>query len=637
MIQISPGRGTSCELAKFQNFNCDVPNLCECGNCTAVRSLSSSVNSGNINIDRFIKKTQISIKNPYLEWVPFKEFEDVKKIGQGGFSQVYKVSWKKISHINNGVINRSKSDAVLKILNNSQNADTKFIKELEHMFRFKNESNIIECFGVTQDPETKNYAFILEYARDGDLHHFLYKNFEKFTWNNKTSYLKNIVKGIKEIHEKKIIHRDLHSGNILVNNNAIISDLGFSQPATIDSRESQIYGIIPYMAPELFKYQPYSYASDIYSLGMIMWQLTSGHRPFHDKEHGPKLILDILDGKRPEITEDTPELWANLMKRCWHPDPSQRPTIQEIYERSLELREIHPYLESKNLIYYDIEDHLEKDRPCEHDFWLEFYKAEDKRLEMVESKKPFVKNPGYEHPNSRYYSRSLNSMLESIDSTISEDTPELWANLMKRCWHPDPSQRPTIQEIYERSLELREIHPYLESKNLIYYDIEDHLEKDRPCEHDFWLEFYKAEDKRLEMVESKKPFVKNPGYEHPNSRYYSRSLNSMLESIDSTISGLFSNNNLFSNDNFDIMDINFNQENNFEHSNCNSSVAKNPSKHLREEDKIENQRDSKRSRYEPLKNQPYLYASDRNYEGINSPFNDRETYIRYTPKMVEAF
>ncbi|RHZ61709.1 hypothetical protein Glove_346g205 [Diversispora epigaea] len=136
------------------------------------------------------------------------------------------------------------------------------------------------------------------------------------------------------------------------------------QPANIDSnisRESQIYGIIPYMAPELFKNQPYSYASDIYSLGMIMWQLTSGHRPFHDQEHGPKLILNILDGKRPEITEDTPERWVNLMKR------------------------------------YD-------------DIWFEFNEAEEKRLEMVESKKPFVKNPGYEHPDSRYYSRSLNSI-----------------------------------------------------------------------------------------------------------------------------------------------------------------------------------------------------------------------------------
>ncbi|RHZ57514.1 hypothetical protein Glove_386g33 [Diversispora epigaea] len=155
-----------------------------------------------------------------------------------------------------------------------------------------------------------------------------------------------MVKGIKKIHDQKIIHRDLHSGNILINENKnsnipIISDLGFSQPATIKpnvSRESQIYGIILYMAPELFKNQPYSYASDIYN---------------------------ILDGKRPEITEDTPEYWANLMKRCWHPDPFQRPKIEEIR------------------IYFNNN---------------ELNKAEDKRLEMIKSKKPFVKNPGFEHP-----------------------------------------------------------------------------------------------------------------------------------------------------------------------------------------------------------------------------------------------
>ncbi|RHZ61728.1 hypothetical protein Glove_346g33 [Diversispora epigaea] len=84
------------------------------------------------------------------------------------------------------------------------------------------------------------------------------------------------------------------------------------------------------MDPELFKNQPHSYLSDIYSIGITIWQLTPGHRPFHDQEHGPKLILDILDGKRPEITEATLECWANLMKRCWHSNPSQQPTIYSL-------------------------------------------------------------------------------------------------------------------------------------------------------------------------------------------------------------------------------------------------------------------------------------------------------------------
>ncbi|RHZ61696.1 hypothetical protein Glove_346g100 [Diversispora epigaea] len=396
-----------------------------CGRCFATNS--QIVNSGNINIDDFIKETQSPYRNinvSFLEWAPYDEFTNIEYIGKGGFSQIYKATWKKHDGINyilnggfNGTCDQSKKDVVLKVLKDSQNVDTEFLNELKHTFQFDNQNpvEIIRCFGVTQEPQTKNYAFILEYARNGDLQHFVYKNFEEFTWKKKIQYFYDIIGGINRIHGKKIIHRDLHSGNILVvrlvnrsrNDCAVISDLGFSQPATIDSnlsRKSQIYGIIPYMAPELFKNQPHSYASDIYSLGMIMWQLTSGHRPFHDQEHGPKLISDILDGKRPEITEDTPECWANLMKRCWHPDPSQRPTIQKIYELSEEY-----------IYYYDSEYYSKKDHP---DKYEEFKKAEDKRLEMIKLNKPFV--TGCEHPNSRYYSTSLNSMLGSINSTITD-------------------------------------------------------------------------------------------------------------------------------------------------------------------------------------------------------------------------
>ncbi|RHZ61611.1 hypothetical protein Glove_346g119 [Diversispora epigaea] len=386
-----------------------------CRKCFALNSLI--INCGNKNIDDLIKASQRSKKynDPYLEWVPFENFTNIKKIGQGGFSQIFKATWKiNIGISYEGTINRSEREVVLKILNDSPNMDAEFLNELKHTIQFKTQSFIIKCYGVTQDPQTKNYAFILEYTPHGDLHHYIYGNFEAFTWEKKTRYLDFIIKGIKKIHDMKIIHRDLHSGNILINNyHPMISDLGFSQPANIDSnltRESQIYGIIPYMAPELFNCHPYSYASDVYSLGMIMWQLTSGHRPFHDQEHGPKLILDILDGKRPEITEDTPECWANLMKRCWHSNPSQRPTIEEFNELSTTF---HYY-------YYHSEDYVKNNKPDKFDVWLEFKEANQTRFEMIESKKPFVKNSGYEHPNSRYYSTLLNPMLESISSRISD-------------------------------------------------------------------------------------------------------------------------------------------------------------------------------------------------------------------------
>ncbi|RHZ75535.1 hypothetical protein Glove_213g42 [Diversispora epigaea] len=392
------------------NIRLHINSLNLCKRCFALEQEPLIVNSGNKNIDDFIKKSQSSkygsLFNPFLEWVPYEKFTNVEYIGKGGFSKIYKATWEKRSINDQGIFEAKKTEIVLKVLNDSQNVDNEFIKELKYTYQMKG-FTIIQCYGVTQIPESKNYAFILEYAKDGDLHHFLNKNFAQITWGKKIRFLRSIVGGIRRIHKKKILHRDLHSGNILVDYKyPIVSDLGFSQPATIKSNlsgKSQIYGIIPYMAPELFKGRPYSYATDIYSLGMIMWQLTSGHRPFHDQEHGPKLILDILDGKRPEITEDTPECWINLMKRCWHPDPYQRPTINEIYKLSNDFK-----------IYY-FEKFTDK-----YDIWSEFNKAEKKRLEMVESKKPFVKNPGYEHPNSRYYSISLNSILESISSTMTD-------------------------------------------------------------------------------------------------------------------------------------------------------------------------------------------------------------------------
>src|SRR5207248_1558734 len=78
---------------------------------------------------------------------------------------------------------------------------------------------------------------------------------------------------------------------------------------------NKIYRVIPYVAPEvLSKEKSYTKESDIYSFGMIMWEHTSGKKPFHDRSHNPHLIFDILNGERPQITNDTPEFYIELMK-----------------------------------------------------------------------------------------------------------------------------------------------------------------------------------------------------------------------------------------------------------------------------------------------------------------------------------
>ena len=102
--------------------------------------------------------------------------------------------------------------------------------------------------------------------------------------------------------------------------------MGLSQPAN-NTSNNEIYGVIPYIAPEILKGAAFSKESDIYSMGMIMWELTTGCKPFANVDHDTDLIYKIVDGKRPEITDDTPECFANLMKKCWNSNPTKMPGL----------------------------------------------------------------------------------------------------------------------------------------------------------------------------------------------------------------------------------------------------------------------------------------------------------------------
>ncbi|POG64428.1 kinase-like domain-containing protein, partial [Rhizophagus irregularis DAOM 181602=DAOM 197198] len=174
---------------------------------------------------------------------------------------------------------------------------------------------------------------VFKYAKKGNFNNWINKNYEYFNWQDKLSVLDNIICGLKEIHQKKHIHHDFHTGNVLFlsekiynfSNYISISDMGlFGEVGNKD--ETKIYGVMPYVAPEVLRGELYTQAADIYSLGMIMYFVATGRQPFYNRAHDHLLALDICKEVRPEINEpETPSCYISLMKKCWDSDPNNRP------------------------------------------------------------------------------------------------------------------------------------------------------------------------------------------------------------------------------------------------------------------------------------------------------------------------
>jgi serine/threonine protein kinase len=178
---------------------------------------------------------------------------------------------------------------------------------------------------------------IMEYANNGNLRGCLTEITSN--WYQKLFILYKIIVGLGQIHKENLIHYNFHDGNILCNKYGdskyvvfISNYLESLQLAKSFLKKDNIYGIIPFIAPEVLEGKPYTQASNIYSFSIIMWELTSRIPPFNNRAHDMQLALSICKGERPEIIENTPQCYIDLMKKCWDEDPLKRPSASEILD-----------------------------------------------------------------------------------------------------------------------------------------------------------------------------------------------------------------------------------------------------------------------------------------------------------------
>ncbi|RIA89748.1 kinase-like domain-containing protein [Glomus cerebriforme] len=300
--------------------------------------------SGNSKIDEFIRHTQLNANKPndFLEWIDFDQFDLVKNINKrGAFSSMYSAMWLegprwKLDEEAEIWTRSGPLKVILKRLDNSQNLSQEFIDQLYRYHKCLQHGALANCIGITKDP-TSCYMFIMRYYKNGNLYSYLEESMGTLCWRDIVDMLWSISTGLNFIHEHDLVHGNLHGGNILVETkmNSIdikIADTGLYGSVDKQISSQQIYGVIPFVAPEVFKENIITKESDIYSFGMIMWMLSAGVRPYSDKPHDNQLIQEICSGLKPNIINGTPPVYSNLMLQCLDVNPSNRLTAFQICE-----------------------------------------------------------------------------------------------------------------------------------------------------------------------------------------------------------------------------------------------------------------------------------------------------------------
>ncbi|GBC05710.1 hypothetical protein RclHR1_06390010 [Rhizophagus clarus] len=235
---------------------------------------------------------------------------------------VYNVYWKGISKF---AIKKFKGSSSKEAIDNEI-----------HLTQMANSHpNIIQFHGITKLRDEINYSLVLEYAEGGTLGKYLRDDTISFKWENQLKFAKEIASAVSWLHDDVgIIHGD------------ILADFGCSYLKG-SKRNTQVRGVIPYMDPNFFEHslrssetQRHSYPltekADIYSLGVLFWELTSRKSPFdfetknNDSLEIFKIMSKIFNGTREKPLSDTNHKFVALYERCWQHEPHERPEIGQI-------------------------------------------------------------------------------------------------------------------------------------------------------------------------------------------------------------------------------------------------------------------------------------------------------------------
>ncbi|KAG5237112.1 dual specificity protein kinase splA [Salix suchowensis] len=252
-----------------------------------------------------------------------------EQIGQGSCGTVYHALW-------------YGSDVAVKVFRQEYSEDIilAFKQEVSLMKRLRH-PNVLLFMGAVTSPQ--RLCIVTEFLPRGSLFRLLQRNTTKLDLRRRAHMALDIARGMNYLHHYNppIIHRDLKSSNLLVDKNwtVKVGDFGLSRlkhETYLTTKTGK--GTPQWMAPEVLRNEPSDEKSDVYSYGVILWELATEKIPW-DNLNSMQVIGAVgYMNQQLEIPKDVDPQWASIIGSCWHSDPQCRPTFQELLEKLKDLQ-----------------------------------------------------------------------------------------------------------------------------------------------------------------------------------------------------------------------------------------------------------------------------------------------------------
>ncbi|CAI9111012.1 OLC1v1011143C1 [Oldenlandia corymbosa var. corymbosa] len=206
-----------------------------------------------------------------------------------------------------------------------------FTREVFIMRKIRHK-NVVQFLGACTRPP--NLCIVTEYMSKGSVYNFLHKQKGTFKLSTLLKVAIDVAKGMNYLHQNNIIHRDLKTANLLMDEHEVVkvADFGVARVVSQTGVMTAETGTYRWMAPEVIEHKPYDHKADVFSFAIVLWELLTREIPYSDLTPLQAAIGVVQQGLRPEIPKDTNPKLVDLLEKCWQQEPTLRPKFSEILE-----------------------------------------------------------------------------------------------------------------------------------------------------------------------------------------------------------------------------------------------------------------------------------------------------------------